>query len=117
MSKTSFFLMVLLSFLLTSCGNNKELTKEEAKLVDIIADIHLVEASLQRTSSFVRDSMAEVYYDQLAEIHGMKRAVYEAKIEELNNHPKRLELVYIKVIEKLNKAEVTEQSKEKKEVD
>jgi len=89
---------------LTNC------TKEEApyqlsneKFVAIISDIHISESATQHLSLAFRDSMVLVYLDQILEIHEVPKEVFEPEYQKLKRDPKKLQLIYGKVIERLDK--------------
>ena len=67
---------VILPFLLFfACKNDKvniNLTIPTAKMVSILADVHVAESAAAYLSNPTKDSIATVYYQQIYEIHGVK---------------------------------------------
>ncbi|MFK7979705.1 MAG: DUF4296 domain-containing protein [Saprospiraceae bacterium] len=81
-----------------------QLTDE--KLTNIITDIHISESATQHLSLSLRDSMVQVYLDQILEINEVSKAVFEPEYQQLKRDPKKLQLIYGKVIERLNKLKI-----------
>ena len=99
------FLVLLVE--MSSCTKEEtiyQLTDE--KLINIIADIHISESATQHLSLSLRDSMVQVYLDQILEIHEVSRDVFEPEYQQLKRDPKKLQLIYGKVIERLNKLKI-----------
>ena len=74
----------------------------EEKLIAILADTHLAEAAIQNLFKEVKDSMGEVYYQQICEIHEVSKADFEQTMSQLREDPLRLEQLYRQVMEKLS---------------
>ncbi|MFZ2900041.1 MAG: DUF4296 domain-containing protein [Saprospiraceae bacterium] len=87
----------------------------EAQLILVLGDMQVAEAAAQSLIGTVKDSVLEVYYDQIFSIHGVERAHFEQCFDELQRDPQRLSLLYEKVIEELNRqgAQVDDKEKEK----
>lgn len=93
-------------FLILSCGTKtEELPINEEKMVNIFMDVHVAEAVLQSLTMELKDSMAEVYYQQIYEIHQISKEDFEKTIHLLRENPLRLERLYSKVIAGLGKKE------------
>ena len=115
--RIGFLAILLFSFLLviTSC------TKEEApyqlsdeQLVDIMTDIHISESASQHLSLLMRDSMVVIYLDQILEIHEISKEIFEPTYQKLKRDPKKLQVIYTKVIDKLNILKVKKEEKKEK---
>ena len=70
-------------------------------MVKILVDIHIGEAASLQADISQRDSLKELYYDQIFEIHKVSKEVYEEDIELLKRDAKKLTTIYDKVIEQL----------------
>jgi len=104
-----FQLVVVFIFLvkMTSCAKEEtpyQLSDE--KLTDIITDIHLSESATQHLSLAFRDSMVQVYLDQILEIHEVPKDIFEPEYQKLKRDPKKLKVIYEKVISKLNELKI-----------
>ena len=96
----------VLLFSLSACsGSEPELKIPEDKLVKILVDVHLAEASFQSLSGAEKDSIAEVYYEQIAEMHGIERSNLDSTIIQLRKDAIRMTSIYDKVLEELAKQE------------
>lgn len=94
---------VLLCLSLFACQKAPpELLVPEEKLVAILADAHIAEAAIQNLIKEVKDSLGEVYYQQICEIHEVNKADFEQTMVQLREDPLRLEQIYRKVMEKLS---------------
>ncbi|MDX1665670.1 MAG: DUF4296 domain-containing protein, partial [Saprospiraceae bacterium] len=82
---------IILMLLMLSCGPREEkLSLEEEKMIQVLADVHLAEAAMQNTSGPVKDSIAEVYYRQIYEIHDLSEQEFEENMRILRRNPKIL---------------------------
>ncbi len=97
-------------------------TKEETayqltdeKLTNIITDIHVSESATQHLSLSLRDSMVQVYLGQILEIHEVSKDVFEPEYQQLKRDPEKLQLIYGKVIERLNKLKIKRKVEEKEQ--
>ncbi|MEM7104158.1 MAG: DUF4296 domain-containing protein [Bacteroidota bacterium] len=105
--------MCLLLFI--NCGKNGNpglnLTYQEEKLVRILADIHLAEAVIQSIPASKRDSLSELYYAYIYEIHETNEQEYLRNRKALLSEPSEADKVYEKVIETLSKKEAEKSKK------
>ena len=91
---------------LSSCQSSQEDYKiEPQKMVEVIGDIHIAEVALQSVSVTLKDSMAEVYYDQVFEIHGVQSDDFYHDVNIIRGNSKELKTYYTKVLESLNQQE------------
>ncbi len=109
--------LIFLSFI--SCEEETSCTLSEDQLVFVLADIQVAEAAAQSLLGTMKDSVLEVYCDQIFSIHGVERAHFELCFDELQQDPQRLSLIYEKVIEELKRqgAQVDDKEKEKMQED
>jgi len=111
------FCLVLLLITMCACSQQKTsppanlLTKE--KMIEILPDVHLAEASIQTMNSRDRDSIGRVYFTHIFRIHEVDEAAFYNSMEYYTHEPTALEEIYIKVEEKL-KSMATEKEMGKK---
>ena len=94
MKKISIILPFLLFF---ACKNDKvsiNLTIPTAKMVSILADIHVAESAAAYLTNPTKDSIANVYYQQIYEIHSVKAEEVKQNLDMLKREPAQLEKVY-----------------------
>ena len=97
-----------------SCGPKPTpITMDEDKLVEVLIDVHVAEAAVQMLRGATKDSVINAYYDQIFEIHGLSREDFETTMEILRTDPKRMEGLYSKIMNEMERQEVTEEEKEK----
>ena len=71
-----FFLFCL--FLFTYCKpKSPALLIPEEKLVDVLVDAHIAEASIQNLTNKVKDSIGAIYYSQIYQIHQVDSAAFQ----------------------------------------
>lgn len=119
MKRIQLFLSAFIFLSFFSCEKKPSCGIPEDQLVLVLADIQLAEAAAQSLVGAVKDSILEVYYEQIISIHGLEREGFELCFEELQGDPQRLSLIYEKVIEELNRqgAQADEEEKVKKPED
>ena len=97
-----------------SCGPKPTpITMDEDKLVEVLIDVHVAEAAVQMLRGATKDSVINAYYDQIFETHGLSREDFETTMEILRTDPKRMEALYSKIMNEMERQEVTEEEKEK----
>lgn len=90
--------------LLVSCKPRPvRLPVEEGKLILMLADVHVAEAALQGLLGRTKDSMANVYYDQICSIHGVGRPLFDSALQILQEEPERMELIYAEVMKEMER--------------
>lgn len=93
-----FYLFLFSILLLTSCVKQSEkLPIAEPELIKILADIHLAEAAFQNLSSSAKDTLAYQYYDQIYQIHEVKKENVDSCLAIMNREPERFYEIYAKV--------------------
>lgn len=98
----AFFTILLISL---SCTKEEALPVEEDKLVEVIRDIHIAEAAIQNLIGVTKDSVGEIYYDQIFEMHDVRKADFDSAMSILRTEPERFGLIYDEVLsdmERLN---------------
>ena len=53
----------------------------DAQLARIMADLYVAEAATSGAIGYARDSLMQVYFNQVFEVHGVRREVYEKDIQ------------------------------------
>lgn len=92
----------MIGSLLVACREEApKLLIPEQKLVDVLVDVHLAEASLQNRFGPVKDSLAQAYYHKIYELHDVEAAAFEETMERLRRHPETSERIYEQVMERL----------------
>lgn len=100
MRKSGLFVMLLL---ICSCQPSvPELLIPEDKLVGVLVDTHVAEAAIQNLPSDLKDSLGEVYYRQIFEIHDVNEEDFEQTMSILREDPIRLEIIYEQVMDQLS---------------
>ena len=104
-------LLLLCLFLIFSCQSETEkLELSEEKLVPVLADVHIIEGALLSVFPSQKDSLRELYYQQVFEIHGISEKSFEHDIELLKMNPKLMDQVYEKVLKELDQKGVKEKN-------
>lgn len=84
------------------------LRMERAKLVALLADIHLAEAAMNNVYGKAKDSLAILYYDQVYAIHGVNPLLFEEQIAILKKQPELMASIYEEVLIKVQALEAKE---------
>lgn len=95
-------LLVSLLFLY-SCQQKPLCDLPDDQLVRALADIQVAEVAAQNLAGAVKDSVLQVYYDQIFQIHNIESETFRACFEELQQNPDRMALLFEKVLEELNR--------------
>ncbi|MCC6723305.1 MAG: DUF4296 domain-containing protein [Saprospiraceae bacterium] len=70
-------------------------------------DVHIAEGAMsQFQGGPKKDSIADLYYNQVAEIHGVDRPTLDTCLAILQRNPELAKEVYEKVMEMMDKARV-----------
>ncbi len=87
-----------------SSQQNEPLPISEEKLVRLMFDVHVAEGALsQLPGGPKKDSIADQYYNQVAEIQQLDRAVLDTCLSILQRNPDLSQEVYEKVMEMMDK--------------
>ena len=73
----------------------------ESTIVAVLVDIQISEAALSGLSWENKDSLTGVYYQQAFERSGVRQEEFVRSMDVLRDDPKRLEIVYGQVVERL----------------
>jgi hypothetical protein len=96
---------MLLSF--SSCQEEDAVLIEEEKLINVLIDMHIAEAASQKLYGEPKDSVINVYYDQIFDLHEVPKETFETYMEQLSTDPQQLHALYEKVIDKMARLEAT----------
>lgn len=101
--------MLLLGVFFFSLRCNEQegsrLSIPEDRLIPLLTDIHLAEAYLQNLYGAQRDSVSEIYYQKIFEMHGVSREEFYGTMEILREDTRRAHEVYESVLEELSAQE------------
>lgn len=100
-----FYTIVLIVILFwTGCKEaNVALPLSEAELVAVLTDAHIAEAAMQALPNAKKDSMSNIYYDQIFKIHGIEEKDFRTSLELISQQPLKMEEIYSKVLEELDR--------------
>jgi hypothetical protein len=96
------FIFLFVCSVLFSCQNKDEVLEiDEDKIVQILADMHIIEASIASVNAYYRDSLQQVALRKCAEIHEMTVEQLEAQIMYIDQRPEYHRKLYKRVIDTL----------------
>lgn len=108
MKRYTWFLIFII-ICLVACNNSETQqavpTIEEEKMVQITADLHIIEAHLQNSPAKQRDSIKSVLYYQMYKIHKIDSIELLENQKIYYQQPKKVEAMYGRVLEILNEKE------------
>ncbi|NBC08102.1 MAG: DUF4296 domain-containing protein [Bacteroidetes bacterium] len=108
--KTQPLLIFLLATLIMACQEETQpLPLDEAQLIEVLADVHIAEAAGQQLRGATKDSVMQVYYAQVCSIHQVDQAAFVQSMEQLRNEPERLQNIYDKVTEAIERVDAKTQ--------
>jgi len=94
---SSFLFSILITLFGCSRGET-ELPIREPLLIDVLCDVHIIEGALQNRAMLEKDSIANIYYNQVYQKHGISEVDFETTLEILQRDPRQLESIYSKVL-------------------
>ena len=100
-NKIVWLILVLIGGIVMSCKEESKLAIKQNDLVPILADIHTAEAIAQPLDRKMKDSMVDFYYEQILEIHQVKKDDFDRTMEVLRKDPILTKKVYAEVVEYL----------------
>lgn len=62
----------------------------------ILADVHTAEAAIRQATGTDKDSLEQLYYQRIMQIHGVTRAEYDSTLSIIQKDPDLLVEVYKK---------------------
>ncbi len=96
-----FVLIGAFLFLGLSCSNRTELPIPKEQLIPVLTDIHIVEALLLPMDKRSKDSMTDVYYQQVFDIHQVSKSDFDATMEILRKDPMITQVIYNEIVDTL----------------
>ena len=78
---------VLCLFFACKPSDKANLIIEEGKLIEIITDVQIAKSAIYKYPVSLRDSISQIYYDQIYEIHGIDKFQLEHDLKQLENKP------------------------------
>lgn len=89
--------------LLVACtnSNHSKLPIKGEKLIEVLTDVYLAEAAMQTLTEHVKDSLGQIYYQQLFEIHQITKSDFDKTIQLMESDPVLLDKLYAKVQERI----------------
>lgn len=87
--------LLLLSLFLTCQSNNPAATTTnvipEAKMARILADLNIAEAATSRLNGYPKDSLMQVYFKQVLDMHSVTVEAYEMQLRAIASDPVQME--------------------------
>ena len=99
------FLALCLLLLATACEDEWVWPMEEEALVGLLVDMHLAEAAANNLHGSQKDSIIQLYYNQVFRIHGIDSTTFNTVYDKLEAQPELFEHVYETVVEEIGKRE------------
>jgi len=100
----NYWLIISAFFCFAACTESEStLPIDEEKLKEILIDVHLAEAALQPIISVKKDSLTDLYFSQVFEIHQVHPVDFEASMEILQKDPDRMRKLYRELTEEVKK--------------
>jgi uncharacterized lipoprotein YajG len=91
------FTLFLLFLLLFSCQKQKETSSvTDEQTSKIMADMCMAEAATHTMTGFEKDSLVQIYYDQVFKINKLSKADHERNIRILSRDVLRMEAILLR---------------------
>jgi len=100
--------LILGLVLFMGCKEEIKPTLSDEKLVNVLTDLHLAEASMLTLNKKLKDSMHVIYYEQVFEIHQVQDSIFFKDLEIIRKDPKKVEELYTRVIDNLDQLDLKE---------
>jgi hypothetical protein len=95
--------MIPLTLLCTQCSKGEKLPIDEAKMSDVLTDIHFAEAAVDNETASMKDSITRLYYFQIYEHHGIKQWQFDSSMSMMSTNPFLMERIFKKVQNNISK--------------
>ncbi len=97
-------------YAIQSCGKEREMTRPEKmidkeKMIELLVDVNMAEASIQTFKISQRDSIAKLLYGHIFRIHEVEEFAFYESMEWYVGNPKIIKEMYKEVQEKLKAKE------------
>ncbi|MFT7605055.1 MAG: hypothetical protein ACI8VT_002648 [Saprospiraceae bacterium] len=97
------FIAFICLFLILSCQPKPDMLEiPQEKLILVLADVHFSEGALLSIYPSQKDSLRDLYYQQIYQIHEISEQAFEHDVTLLKFNPKLMEEIYEKVLEELD---------------
>ena len=103
--RSTIVLIIVFLLLVSACKKQQVPSVDQQRMINILVDIHLVEASLLGFSEEQKDSLSDLYYHQIYEIHSITEDSFLNEMKFLKSHPDYMIETYEKVLEEISKRE------------
>ena len=101
--------MVCLLVLLQSCQESSIIPPPtllpDSTLVKVMTDAFILQSAFRQTFGGVRDSMSEVYAQQLLTKYDITMDVYDENMRWLGRQPEKLDSIYAKILQRAGSLE------------
>jgi hypothetical protein len=106
--KLKFLILLLCIFnFFLSCTQEKiKLQIPDEEMIKILTDLHISEAAILSLNQRTKDSISNIYYQQIFEIHGVTDSVFYSDLKILRNNAERLEAIYQEVMVEIEHLDV-----------
>jgi hypothetical protein len=95
------YLLIFPILLLVGCQPTDPLELADEQLVPLLADLHIARAVVANASPEQRDSVHDVFIDQLCLLHGISRDQFDRNLQRLADDPQRMEALYHEIVARL----------------
>lgn len=93
--------LIIVILLLGACTNPEKLPISETKMVEVLSDMMIAEAAMNRADRSVEDSLELSYYNQIYRIHAIDSNQLNKSFEILQANPELANRLYKMVEERL----------------
>lgn len=102
-----YFVVLLFCFILTgSCSTPEDETQiPDEELVVLLVDLHIAEAATSHLPTDIKDSVTNIYYEQIYRKHEVDSLMFKAQMDKLKKEPGDLKKIYEKVVSELEKVQ------------
>lgn len=97
-------LLILLTLFVASCAEEEviPIPLPEEKLIDVLIDVHVAEAMMDKLTAIDQDTVGKVYYRMIFREHEVSKEDFDKSMEILREDPERLNSIYEQILDKLN---------------
>lgn len=107
-SKSLILVLIMWSLWPGCSAEEHRLPLTDEQLVDVLVDIQIAEAMIDKLPSTARDTVGEAYYEVVFKTHGVSRKDFDDSMVILREDPVHLNDIYVEVLERLTVLETTE---------
>jgi len=107
----AFFTAILI---LSSCSDQSSIVVEdEEMMVNVLIDMYIADVALTKHSTVLRDSMREVYRDQILKIYDLESNSYDSLYSLVQRDFEQMDSIQVKVLKRLREINKEAESKTK----